>query len=223
DYLVTSHLHPDHATGLAAIARNFKIKEYLFTENYEVSTLHQEINQALGKRVKRTRIVSGLELNPVEGIEVRFIYPDEPARAAFKPGNDLSAVLRLNWKKVSFLFTGDITAGVEEYLINQQKARPQLKATIMKVPHHGSRSSSTADFLKTVSPALAVVSCGRRNIYGFPAREVLSRYKAEYIQVYRTDLDGAVEFKTDGQRLSWKTARSKISLGFEAAPSLYPD
>jgi len=223
DYLVSSHLHPDHATGLAAIARNFKIKEYLFTENYEVSTLHQEINQALGKRVKRTRIVSGLELNPVEGIEVRFIYPDEPARAAFKPGNDLSAVLRLNWKKVSFLFTGDITAGVEEYLINQQKARPQLKATIMKVPHHGSRSSSTADFLKTVSPALAVVSCGRRNIYGFPAREVLSRYKAEYIQVYRTDLDGAVEFKTDGQRLSWKTARSKISLGFEAAPSLYPD
>jgi len=223
DYLVSSHLHPDHATGLAAIARNFKIKEYLFTENYEVSTLHQEINQALGKRVKRTRIVSGLELNPVEGIEVRFIYPDEPARAAFKPGNDLSAVLRLNWKKVSFLFTGDITAGVEEYLINQQKARPQLKATIMKVPHHGSRSSSTADFLKTVSPALAVVSCGRRNIYGFPAREVLSRYKAEYIQLYRTDLDGAVEFKTDGQRLSWKTARSKISLGFEAAPSLCPD
>jgi len=214
DYLVSSHLHPDHATGLSAIARNFKVKEYLFTENYEDNTLHQEINQALGKGAKRTRIVSGLELNPAAGVRVKFLYPDEPARAVFKSGNDLSAVLRLNFKNVSFLFTGDITAGVEEYLINQQKTRQQLKATIMKVPHHGSRSSSTADFLKTVNPALAVVSCGRRNIYGFPATEVVSRYKEQYIQLYRTDLDGAVEFKTDGQKLSWKTARSKTNLGF---------
>jgi len=68
-----------------------------------------------------------------------------------------------------------------------------------------------------------VASCGRRNIYGFPSREVVSRFKEHYIQLYRTDLDGAVEFKTDGQRLSWKTARSKINLGFEAAPSPCPD
>ena len=223
DYLVSSHLHPDHATGLAAIARNFKVKEYLFTENYEASALQQEINQALGKRVKRTRIISGLELNPADGIEVSFIYPDEPARTVFKPGNDLSAVLRLNFKNVSFLFTGDITSGVEEYLINQQKTRRQLKATIMKVPHHGSQSSSTANFIKNVNPALAVVSCGRRNIYGFPAREVVSRYREQHIHLYRTDLDGAVEFKTDGQRLSWKTARSKVSLGFEVRPPARPD
>ncbi len=215
DYLVSSHLHPDHATGLAAVARNFKIEEYLFTENYEASTLHQEINQALGKRVKKTRIISGLELNPAAGVKVKFIYPDERARTVFKPGNDLSAVLSLEWKNIAFLFTGDITAQVEDYLTNQQNTGQKLKATVMKVPHHGSRSSSTAALLKAVNPALAVTSCGRRNIYGFPAREVVSRFKEHYIQLYRTDLDGAVQFKTDGQELSWKTARSKVSLGFK--------
>ncbi|HRD02559.1 MAG TPA: DNA internalization-related competence protein ComEC/Rec2 [Candidatus Saccharicenans sp.] len=223
DYLVSTHLHPDHARGLPAVARNFKIKEYFYTENYKANALNQEIEQALRKKVRKTRITSGLELRPADNIQVEFLYPDERARAAFRPGNDLSAVIRVEWGKISFLFPGDITSQVESYLAGQQEIKDKLKTTIMKVPHHGSQSSSTAAFLEAVAPGIAVASCGRHNIYGFPAKEIVSRLEEHHIKLYRTDLDGAIEFKTDGHRLHLKTARSKAEMELEGGSPIHPD
>lgn len=223
DYLVSSHLHPDHAGGLPALARNFKIGEYFFTENYAGNTLNQEIQAALSKKVKKTRITSGLKLWPAAEIEVRFFYPDETALVSFQPGNDRSAVIKIRQGDVSFLFPGDITGQVENYLISQEEIKEELKATVLKIPHHGSRSSSTAAFLQAVSPAIAVATCGRHNVYGFPAEEVVMRLKERRVKFYRTDLDGAIEFKTDGRHLSLRTARSEAALVFEANGQPYPD
>jgi len=223
DYLVSSHLHPDHAGGLPALARNFKIGEYLFTENYVANALNQEIQSALSKKVKRTRITPGLKLWPAAEIEVRFFYPDETALVSFQPGNDRSAVIRIRQGNISFLFSGDITGQVENYLIGQKEIKEELKATVLKIPHHGSRSSSTAAFLQAVSPAIAVATCGRHNVYGFPAEEVILRLKERRVKFYRTDLDGAIEFKTDGRYLSLRTARSEAALVFEATGQPYPD
>ena len=113
-------------------------------------------------------------------------------------------VLRLTWGKVSFLFTADIREEVEFELIGQ---RANLKSTVLKIAHHGSRTSTTSQFLAAVAPEVAVISVGTDNPFGHPSPEVVERLidRLGEDNVYRTDEDGTVEFITDGERL-WVSA-----------------
>jgi competence protein ComEC len=115
-------------------------------------------------------------------------------------------VLRLNWGKVSFLFTADIREEVEFALIGQ---RANLKSTVLKVSHHGSKTSTTSQFLAAVDPEVAVISVGEDNPFGHPSPEVLERLidRLGEDNVYRTDKDGTIEFTTDGETL-WVKADS---------------
>ena len=115
--------------------------------------------------------------------------------------NDASLVLRLDWRGVSLLLTGDLGREGEERL--RGRAGP-LRVLALKVAHHGSRFSSSAPFLEATRPAFAIVSAGARNPFRHPAPEVLQRLEAAGARVYRTDRDGAVIIETDGARL-WVT------------------
>ncbi|MGB9893003.1 MAG: ComEC/Rec2 family competence protein, partial [Candidatus Saccharicenans sp.] len=205
DYLVSTHLHPDHAGGLPSLARNFKIKEYWYAEENPESLLEKEINKALPARVKKIKIRTGLETT-CAGARIEVLYPDEQAFSHFKPGNDVSAVLKLEFAQYSFLFAADITSPVEDYLVGSSAQK--LKATVLKIPHHGSRSSSSQAFLEAVLPEWAVITSGRNNVYGFPEAQVLSRLKASGIKTLRTDLDGAIQFQVSGPKLMVRTAVS---------------
>jgi competence protein ComEC len=112
--------------------------------------------------------------------------------------NDHSVVLRIGLGGISFLLPGDIEAGVERRLAADGAL---LGATVLKVPHHGSNTSSCEPFLTAVDPQVAVVSVGADNRFGHPAPEVLARYAERGIPVLRTDELGTVEFITDGERL----------------------
>jgi competence protein ComEC len=114
--------------------------------------------------------------------------------------NNNSAVLRLGLGRVSFLFTGDIMWEAEFGLIARGAG---LSSTVLKVAHHGSNTSTTADFLATVSPCAAVISAGKGNPYGHPRDEVLERLEAnpDIGNIFRTDEQGTIEFITDGERL----------------------
>src|SRR2546421_362557 len=112
--------------------------------------------------------------------------------------NDEAVVLRIEYGLVSFLLASDIEAAREHALV---ASGAPLAATVLKVGHHGSRTSSTPDFLEAVDPAIAVISVGRRNPYGHPDPGVLERLTAAGARVYRTDRDGAVIFETDGRTL----------------------
>lgn len=140
----------------------------------------------------------------IAGSSIEIIYPDETAVTIFKPGNDLSAVIRLKSGRQSFLFTGDITRTVEEYLSNNWPDK--LQARVLKIPHHGSLSSSSKIFLKTVSPDWAVIPAGRNNLYGFPNSEILSRLNEVGVEVLRTDRDGAVQFRSSEEGLTFRIA-----------------
>jgi len=207
DYLVCTHLHPDHAGGIPSLARNFRVKEYWYGEENPASLLDREIRQSLARRVTNRKIRAGLKTT-VGDVQIEALYPDEQAFSIFKPGNDLSAVIRLDYGHHSFFFAADITRKVEEYLLPQ--APEKLKATVLKLPHHGSRSSSSQQFLEAVSPEWTVITVGRNNVYGFPDREVLSLLETKNIKILRTDLEGAVEFRSDGKILLVRTAASQV-------------
>jgi competence protein ComEC len=116
--------------------------------------------------------------------------------------NDLSLVLRLDYQKFSMLFTGDIGNKTEEKLI---KSYPDLKVNILKGPHHGSRFSNSESFIKATQPDAVVFSSGYLNRMNHPHPETLSRYKNSNINIYRTDLNGAVQIVSDGQHYSIHT------------------
>ena len=122
-----------------------------------------------------------------------------PDAVGYGRTNDASIVLRIDYGKTSFLFTGDAEDWSEYMMID---AGAELRADVLKVGHHGSRTSSTAEFLEAVSPALAVISVGKDNGYGHPAAEVLDRLEAAGALVLRTDELGTIILTSDGETVS---------------------
>ena len=119
-------------------------------------------------------------------------------------------VIKVTVGDVSFLFTGDLPAAGEEGLLaqygdNKKTEASKLKASVLQVAHHGSKSSTSENFLREVDPAAAVISAGYQNSFGHPHKTVLDRLKTQGCQILRTDLDGAVVFYTDGKRLTVET------------------
>jgi competence protein ComEC len=141
----------------------------------------------------------------VDGVTITAMNPP-PARSASR--NNDSMVLRLDYSGTSFLFTGDLEVPGENALL---QGFPRIKSTILKVPHHGSRTSSSADFVEAVHPKVAVISLGYRNRFHFPAPEVVDSYRTNGARVLRTDLDGAVEVDASPQRMSVRSYRNIVT------------
>ena len=124
-----------------------------------------------------------------------------PEAAAQGRTNDMSIVLRVDYGKTSFLFTGDAEDWSEYMMLD---SRVNLKADVLKVSHHGSSTASTMEFLRAVQPAYAVISAGKDNSYGHPHAEVLSRLRAVGAKVLRTDESGTVRLYSDGENVVFR-------------------
>ncbi|MEK7790446.1 MAG: DNA internalization-related competence protein ComEC/Rec2, partial [Deltaproteobacteria bacterium] len=130
-----------------------------------------------------------------KGVEFQFLNPKNVFEEA--SDNHQSIVFKCRYKNFSILFTADIEKDVEEEL-----SYLPLQSAILKVPHHGSKTSSSPSFLRSVKPKFAVISSGYANRFGHPHDEVLRRYRELGIPLFRTDQDGTVEIRTDGDFLS---------------------
>jgi competence protein ComEC len=181
--VLTTHDDQDHAGGLAAIRRLFTVREAWSADELRAAP----------------RVVGGVRLTALAG----------PPDAQRRSRNDNALVLRLDYGLASFLLASDITAATEAGLVS---AAAPLAATVLKVAHHGSRGSSTPEFLRAVGPLAAVISVGARNPYGHPSPETLGRLAGIGATIYRTDQDGAVVLETDGRALSitrWASRRTE--------------
>jgi competence protein ComEC len=188
DLLVLSHPHPDHANGLPFVVENFAVGE-IWTNGQEshLAALERLRAAAAGHGVRmatpRTVEIGGARLRPLAPF-------DDQGRLAADPTlgeNDNSLVVELTWGGRRLLFTGDVEREAEALLA------PRLAgADVVKVPHHGSRTSSTEPLVQATRPALAVISVGERNRWGFPHPSVLARWREVGARVLRTDVDGAV-------------------------------
>jgi competence protein ComEC len=144
--------------------------------------------------VRWIRGVAGARLT-VDAVTLRFLHPEPGGVNARGGTNDQSVVFLLEYGKFRMLFTGDISAVAEAELLDRH--REEIRATVLKVAHHGSATSTSASFLKAVAPELAVISVGQPNRYGHPAPEVLYRLAVDSVAVRRTDQDGTVFVEVD--------------------------
>lgn len=189
DYVVLSHPHPDHTKGLVFIARNFSIGEFWESGVPDGGDAYVTLKSVLAEKgvpVRRIDAASG----PVR-IGAALIEPLGPRSPPDRSAdlNDASLVFRLRLDSFSILFTGDIGAEAESRLL---RAPSSLRCTVLKVAHHGSKSSSSEAFLAAASPACALIGAGYENRFHLPSRETLGRLGKQGIRVFRTDRDGSV-------------------------------
>jgi competence protein ComEC len=202
--MALSHAHPDHVGGAPFLVRTFAVDEVWEGPAPPLVRTYARLDHALRDTGVGRRSVARGVVEDWDGVRVRVIGP-APGRAPREVRNDDSVVLALEYGAVRMLLTGDVETGAEERLAPGS-------AVVLKVPHHGSRSSSSERFVAAVSPSVAIVSAGRRNAFGHPHPEVLERYRGRGALVLRTDRDGAVTVSTDGNRVWVNTFATGIRM-----------
>ncbi len=199
-YVFCSHAHEDHVGGLAAVLSYFPAN-HVYSPVTEASTKcfrdFVKYTQQQGLSVEVPAVGTVWQLGSAT---VTMLGPV----AQYSETNDTSIVLRVDYGSTSFLLTGDMEADAERDLVN---SGANLKADVLQVGHHGSSTSTSYVFLNAVLPEMGVISCGVNNKYGHPHEETLSILRDAGVDVYRTDLQGAIVIGSDGQNYTVRTEK----------------
>jgi competence protein ComEC len=197
DYMALSHPDRDHFGGFIFIARNFTPSEFWTGGTTSNDSSYATLVDAVRIAGAHPRLCNAASPPmTIAGVDLRCVGPLPGVHQT--KDNNASMVIRLSYGHTVLLFPGDLEAKAERELI---AAGEPLRATILKVPHHGSRTSSSVQFLAAVRPAEAVISLGYHNRFHFPAPEVLGRYADDRIPVLRTDEVGAVNVDASSDKL----------------------
>jgi competence protein ComEC len=196
DYVVATHPHSDHIGGLAEVVLQFDVKNVLMPEAIHTTATFEKLLDAVEKKGLAVTVPSVGDKIKAGIIKFTVLAPGRE----FKDLNDMSVVLRMAYGKTSFLFTGDAAAQSEKEML---KSGLSLSASVLKAGHHGSRTSTSAEFLDAVRPSVVVVSCGKGNSYGHPHKEFLERVNQpkRHITLFRTDESGTVIMAADRKKI----------------------
>jgi competence protein ComEC len=211
DRLLITHAHPDHAGGAPFLLSHFDVGEEWEGPAPRSDPSYDALGAAAARAgVRRRTVVRGL-VETWDGITLEVVGPGRLPRAPWKVRNDDSVAVALRLGGVRILLTGDMEKGGEAAL-------PVTAAAVLKVPHHGSRTSSSEHLLDGVRPRLAVASAGARNTFGHPHPEVVARYRRRGVQFLNTGWAGTIRLATDGQRLWVATAESPLEQLVQEGP-----
>jgi competence protein ComEC len=201
DVVALTHAHQDHLGGLNAILENFRVGRLWIGREVHSAALAKLEALAREKHVVIEYETRGKSF-ALDGAEGEFLWPETAeADAAVAAKNNDSLVLRLKYGERTLLLPGDAEKQVENTLVAEDSGS-ELHADVLKVGHHGSKNSTTEEFLRAVQPRIAIISAGEDNPYGHPAPELLDRLEASGARILRTDRDGAVHILTDGKSLN---------------------
>jgi competence protein ComEC len=200
DVVALSHGDHDHIDGLYDVLDNFRVKQLWIGRDDDRRASQNLLAEARAHGVAIVHETRGTDFD-WGGAEGQVLWPED-ATASEKASNDDSMVMRLGDGAVHFLLTGDIERNAESGIVDENVP---LAADFLKVPHHGSKTSSTDAFLAAVAPRVAVASVGESNPFGHPAEPVVERYERVGVRFLRTDRDGAVTALTDGYDLAVST------------------
>lgn len=202
DYLILTHPDSDHIGGAPVIITKFEIDK-VFVSNYEKDNkTYQKLIQALdNKRLKYTTPEVGAQYF-LGTAEITILAPN----GTYDDPNNASIALMLQNGKNKFLFTGDAEETAEQDIL---ATGIDVSADVYKAGHHGSRTSTSQEFFKAVSPSCAVISCGEENSYGHPHAETLNTFRMNGVKVYRTDEDGTIVATSDGETITFNVPASE--------------
>jgi len=198
DYLVATHPHADHIGSMTSVVKAMNnINMVLMPDKSHTTKTFENLIKAIDEKDIPVTMPKPGDTFTLGSANIQVLAPC--STTTYKDLNDYSLVLRVEFGDTVFLFTGDAeTKSEDEQLLNDYS----LKADVIKISHHGSRTSSTQKYLDRVSPKYAVISCGTGNTYGHPHKETMTRLTAMEIPIYRTDIDGTIIFVTDGKQIT---------------------
>ncbi|MCY7347869.1 MAG: ComEC/Rec2 family competence protein [Pyrinomonadaceae bacterium] len=208
DYILATHADADHIQGLSAAAKNFAVRAAFFGRTPLKNTEYAELNSLLKKRGIEAVTISRGDVLTFGDVRIEVLYPHKDDDAEAISDNNHSLVLRIIYGERKFLLTGDIEKETENELLNAPEFLP---TDVIKVAHHGSRTSSTQGFINAAKAKLAIVSVGRESPFGHPHVEVVERWKIAGAKILMTGENGTISVSTDGRDLQLKTFnREKI-------------
>ncbi len=206
DIFIATHPHSDHIGSGEYVIRNYNVTTLIVPDIPEESFPTTKIyeNMLIAADEMDTNLsfaVPGTEYDLGNGVTLEILGPVSDYGTDY---NNWSVISKLNVGNVSFLFTGDMESKAENDLI---ASGADLSCTVLKAGHHGSSTSSSEKFLSAAKPEYAVILCGSGNSYGHPHKEVLEAFSSRGYKIFRTDEDGSIIFKTDGENISVTTER----------------
>jgi competence protein ComEC len=199
DYVLATHADADHIDGLNDVLKNFNVRSALVARRPANDPEFTKFSQTLTETNTHAEVIQAGDLIRFGDVEVSVLWPQ--AGGELSTNND-SIVLRLRFGERSILLTGDIERLAERALTESQQ---DVRADVVKVPHHGSKTSSTDDFVRATSPRLAIISVGRHSMFGHPHQDVVQRWEANGATVLTTGECGTITITTDGHTLSLKS------------------
>jgi competence protein ComEC len=198
DYVLATHADADHIDGLNDVLKNFSVTSALIARSPANDPEFAKFSETLTKTHTHAETIQAGDVIHFGEVEVSVLWP--PATGESSTNND-SIVLQIHFGEHSILLTGDIEKPAERSLLASQQ---QLGAKVVKVPHHGSKTSSTDAFVNVTRPAFAIISVGRNSMFGHPHKEVVERWQGIGATVLTTGDSGTITVTTDGRHLSLK-------------------
>lgn len=192
DLMIISHFHEDHAEGCIAVLEELKVGKIIIGSQPKKTELYDKVLQlAKAKEIPIITVTKGDSVS-MDGLKFEILYPAEALQIQEDLNNN-SLVIRMEYCNISMIFTGDIEKEAEEILLNEDFQK--LDVDILKVAHHGSKSSSIVEFLEKVTPKISLISVGIDNKFNHPNDEVIQRLRNVGSIIYRTDECGEISFK----------------------------
>lgn len=196
NYLIGTHPHSDHIGGMSEIIKTFNIEKIYMPKALSTSKTYENLLSTIAnKGLKITTAKSGLNIINDNNLKINIIAPN---KTEYESLNNYSAVIKIEYINKSFLFMGDAES------ISENEITYPLKADVIKVGHHGSRTSSSKAFLNKVNPEYAIIMVGKDNDYNHPHEEIINRYTKLGTKILRTDLSGNIIISTNGDKLNIK-------------------
>lgn len=197
DYMIVSHFDTDHVGGLISVAEYLKVKNIIISiQNSETENLYTLLEIANSKNIRIIQIKSEDVLDIEKEVKIVFLWPKPDETFLESSINNNSIVCKIYYNDFSILYTGDIEKETEKRILNTYN-KEILKSNVIKIPHHGSSSSSTSEFLDSVNPTIGLIGVGENNKFKHPNLEVIKRLEERRIEIYRTDLDGEIKLTID--------------------------
>ncbi len=205
DAIIVTNPDQDHIGGFLDILKTYKVDKVFKPGTYNDSKVYQNLKiEIKNKKIPNILAKKGMRLDIGGGAIIDILFPDRDV--SLWDSNDGSIIGRLSYGKTSVMLTGDATIETEKIILKENRAG-DLQSSILKVGHHGSRTSTGASFVKAVAPIYALISNGKNNNYGHPHKDTLDTLISFGVKIFRTDLLGTIIMQSDGLKEKFSFSR----------------